>query len=515
MLRKNEVQRLRTHLLGIFQNVILPEVTSDGCILTQSPDGKVQSDRVTTHHLVALCIETDRDLMAGIIDSACEWFSTEYTEPQDPFSISTLAAADKLSRKDANRLTKEVILRHQRAGGFIDVYAGFLDGGSIFSTLWAIRNLQLLGVDAKGQRSIAKAFKAIEEAWDDIHRASFKGFYCELKWAAGDKHGARGRTASVVREICAAQDGDGLWDESPLYTAYVLGNLCVAPGSPTRAVSAAITRGFRALFNLDSEANTLPATFQAVAKTHVESVYLQFCIRALIGAVRYLRKFEDDDLSPDLARYVMGAFPRVYHAARQLGSQLKRMNSQYGDIQEHFSHLDRTAAAILADSPFEKNVFIMMPFRQGSDERYEKIEEIIKRELRKKGYRGWLASDKKVAPQLWDNIASYLVACKHAVAVFTRLERDRRILNEFNPNVSLELGFCLSRGRQVLILKDSELTSLQTDLVGHLYEEFDLNQVGRQLPRKIRRWLSEIDDASSSADGSDGKGNGRSGAATN
>ena len=83
-----------------------------------------------------------------------------------------------------------------------------------------------------------------------------------------------------------------------------------------------------------------------------------------------------------------------------------------------------------------------------------------------------------------------MLACKYGIAIFTRVERESEIrVKEFNPNVSLELGFFLSRGKKVLILKDKVLPSLQADLVGHLYEPFDLNKTGAQIPGIIEKWV--------------------------
>ena len=246
------------------------------------------------------------------------------------------------------------------------------------------------------------------------------------------------------------------------------------------------------MFNLSSGPKGIPPLLAAVRNTHVESVYLQTCMRAAISASRYLRRFHGIEVSRTIAALVMGAFPGTYHTARALETALKHMNTQYGEIHGRFSHLDKYAAQILTESPFEKNVFVMMPFRQARDERYETIERILRSEPKKHGFRAWLALDKTLAPQLWDNVASFLIACKYGVAVFTRLEKETSIEEEFNPSVSLELGFCLSRGRKILILKDVALRQLHTDLVGHLYEEFDLNRVGRQLPPKVRKWVRQI-----------------------
>jgi hypothetical protein len=297
----------------------------------------------------------------------------------------------------------------------------------------------------------------------------------------------------VIHQICSAQDKNGFWDSSPLYTAYILGNLCSYPAPFTPMIDAALTKGFLVLFNLSAEADTLPPLLKDLQEHAHESVYLQTCMRALISALRLLRRLKGESISGQIATSIVGTVPKLYFAARALDSRLKEMNKQYGEIQARFEYLTTVAAELLRESPYEKNIFIMMPFRQNRDERYENIERIIKNELRKAGYRGWLASDRNLAPQLWDNVSAFLLASKFGIAVFTRLEKDNRIQEDFNPNVSLELGFLLSRGKKILILKDVALSKLHTDLVGHLYSEFDLNQVNRQLPKIIRKWIKELE----------------------
>lgn len=41
MLNKVEVENLAFHVAGIFQSVILPEITPEGCILVREPNGHV------------------------------------------------------------------------------------------------------------------------------------------------------------------------------------------------------------------------------------------------------------------------------------------------------------------------------------------------------------------------------------------------------------------------------------------------------------------------------------------
>jgi hypothetical protein len=495
MLTEQEIQRLTDHIAGIIHSVIIPEITPLGCILGTNPDGSVSPDQVTTHHLVELCLELNSTLFQKVIDAACNWFLTVQFFPQNPFLITTLSSAQKLSREDANAIITKFIVPSQRPSGCIDLYAGFLDGGSIFSTLWAIRILSILSSQSDIDVSvyIDNAFKFIETHWTDIHRVSFKGYYCELVWTA--KSNAIDRKAEqALHEILGSQAPNGFWDDSPLYTAYILGDLALAPSHLRVKVQDAIEIGLRTIFNLQEQAQSLPPALKKPLEPYLDSPHLQLCIRSTISAIRYLRNFCGIDSTPLVISNLLGNYPLIYFKARASEREYKKMVNEFGSIREKFSHLENNAKSIFDDSPFEKNVFVMMPFRQQKDERFENIEQIIRAELKKKGFRAWLASDKTLSPQLWDNVASFLLACKYGIAVFTRDERGTQIaVEEFNPNVSLELGFFISRGKKVLILKDSALPRLPTDLLGHLYQEFDLNQVNRHLPKIIKAWVNEIE----------------------
>ncbi len=109
---------------------------------------------------------------------------------------------------------------------------------------------------------------------------------------------------------------------------------------------------------------------------------------------------------------------------------------------------------------------------------------------------GSIASDETLDADIWTNVQCYMLACKYAVAVFTRYEE--RVGNTIqlrtdvhNPNVAIELGYMLSRGKRVLILKDSELPSLPTDIVGALYQSFEFDSPHRSVTRIVTKWLAE------------------------
>ncbi len=77
-------------------------------------------------------------------------------------------------------------------------------------------------------------------------------------------------------------------------------------------------------------------------------------------------------------------------------------------------------------------------------------------------------------------------ACKYGVAVF-----EQAFKKDFNPNVSLELGFMLSRGRRVLLLKEKQLKALPTDVVGKLYQEFDIGKP-ETICKIVDKWVEDV-----------------------
>lgn len=171
---------------------------------------------------------------------------------------------------------------------------------------------------------------------------------------------------------------------------------------------------------------------------------------------------------------------------------LEATNPLYLTYSLHSNKCKDGVAKLLGDSPYEKNVFIMTPFLEGS--RFKKMLEVIKKVLADNGLKGWIAHDKQVDSELWGNVQSYLLGCKYGIAIFMH-EEDVTVSTKpyFNPNVSIELGYMLGRGKQILLLKDKKLDSLQTDLFGSLYHEFDLIDYKRSIRKEIENWLKDID----------------------
>lgn len=131
-----------------------------------------------------------------------------------------------------------------------------------------------------------------------------------------------------------------------------------------------------------------------------------------------------------------------------------------------------------------KVAFIMMQF--GKTKAHNKIVKAIRSVLDSHGLIGVKADDKQYHDDLFPNVMTYLYGCGFGIGVFERIEDD-----EFNPNVSLEVGYMFALRKSVCLLKDETLKTLHTDLIGKLYKDFDPQDPVKTIPIKISQWLSD------------------------
>jgi len=128
--------------------------------------------------------------------------------------------------------------------------------------------------------------------------------------------------------------------------------------------------------------------------------------------------------------------------------------------------------------------FIVMQFK--GTKPHELIVNCIKDTLKNYNITGLRSDDKQYMDDLFQNVRVYMHACDFGIAVFDRITED-----DFNPNVSLEVGYMFGIGKNVLLLKDKTLKSLPTDLTGKLYKEFDTTDIENTMPKQIVKWLSD------------------------
>lgn len=164
------------------------------------------------------------------------------------------------------------------------------------------------------------------------------------------------------------------------------------------------------------------------------------------------------------------------------------------DMYENFKPYDSALQKTLESFPYEKSVFIMMPFEE-DDIRLILITDTIKETLEEHGMHGWRADDpeRRLMEDVWDNIVVNMLSCKYGIAVFV----DKKVLDRltdiqmsvFNANIALEVGFMKSRGLDILLLKDKQLEKLPPDIISKLYEEFGFNNPVEDVKKAVTEWI--------------------------
>lgn len=153
-----------------------------------------------------------------------------------------------------------------------------------------------------------------------------------------------------------------------------------------------------------------------------------------------------------------------------------------GDI-EHVQHLRPYLGKFLADHPDpEHNVLVMMPF--ADTPQLTAIHKTIKSTLEQRGLNALRADDRDFTGDLWSNIEVYLTGCLFGIAVFEDIDR-----RDFNPNVSLELGYMMGRGKRCLLLKERRLAQMPSDVAHKLYRTFDSYNIEATVGAEVGHWL--------------------------
>lgn len=205
-------------------------------------------------------------------------------------------------------------------------------------------------------------------------------------------------------------------------------------------------------------------------------------VRIEVGEVAWAFSCPLNVALPELEEYIQSIVQQYVNSVLQSQQKpSKNISSEAVSMPEIASGLEK----FRADYPIGiKTAFIIMQF--GNTKPHQAIVACIKDTLKKHGITALRADDKEYMDDLFPNIKTYMHACDFGVAVYDRITED-----DFNPNVSLEVGYMLGMGKNVLLLKDKTLKSLQTDLTGKLYKPFDTTDIDNTMPQHIEKWLSD------------------------
>jgi hypothetical protein len=163
----------------------------------------------------------------------------------------------------------------------------------------------------------------------------------------------------------------------------------------------------------------------------------------------------------------------------------KKTHDKVSDQAISVPELGKFIEAFREDYPTkQKTAFIIMQF--GRTKVHSTLVTVIKDTLKNHNIIGLRADDKEYSDDLFSNIRTYMHCADFAISIFERVTEDN-----FNPNVSLEVGYMMGLGKSVCLLKDQTLKNLHTDLVGKLYKPFDPLDVEKTLPTQLEKWLAD------------------------
>ncbi len=153
--------------------------------------------------------------------------------------------------------------------------------------------------------------------------------------------------------------------------------------------------------------------------------------------------------------------------------------------QTHPPEIAMSLDRLRAKYPDSKNVgFLVMRFTAAKP--FAKIVEIIKKTGEEHGLKIIRADENEFHADLWGNVRTHLHGCGFRIAIYERIET-----NEPNANIGLEVGYLMAMNKPVLLLKDKTVETLQADLAGKLYKQFDPHDPEGTIPAQLTKWLED------------------------
>jgi hypothetical protein len=146
-------------------------------------------------------------------------------------------------------------------------------------------------------------------------------------------------------------------------------------------------------------------------------------------------------------------------------------------IPSGYEHLGPHVYELCQESPFERNVFVMMKFPEKlkMSERHvrllEDIFEVVHSEAARHHLVARRADQKHYHEQLWENICVYIIASKYGIAIL-----EDEVAEELNPNVALEYGFMKALDHPVALLQWTRFKHVRADLSGKLARTFEIKR---------------------------------------
>lgn len=259
---------------------------------------------------------------------------------------------------------------------------------------------------------------------------------------------------------------------------------------------------FTEIMSLNKPAEAVPEMLEALRKAAHQSLVVAAMSRACIVGLMMLEAQEVKRICYTLNRYSQSLGHDAVYIALERDRDLKQYLLKYGNIHKEFRKYDEILANVWeTQAPFERSIFVMMPFRRGMT--FRGLTETVKEACKDRGYKAIRVddNDRQLAPTLWDNLVANMLSCKYGIAIYVS-EKTVDLLEKSepkmfpNPNVALEFGFFSSRGQKILLLKESK-SPLPTDLEGFLWKSFDIEEPVEDVYSAVNEFLDNIESENS------------------
>jgi hypothetical protein len=201
------------------------------------------------------------------------------------------------------------------------------------------------------------------------------------------------------------------------------------------------------------------------------------------------RSITQDIIDEGMNRFVNPCLDQIQSSLEEefAHESVDSFGAMFSSAPKHPLEITESLQRFRKDHPDpSRTAFLMMQF--GQTETNRRITSSIKDSLVKYGIKVLRADEKDYHDDLFPNVLTYIHGCRFGIAVFERLVDD-----DFNPNVSLEVGYMTALHKSVCYLKDQTLKTLQTDLVGKLYKAFNPQNLENSIPSELERWLRDKD----------------------
>lgn len=496
-MEKEQVVRLSTHVSQI-TNTLIQQIGSDGIIRTFVSETSTVPDVVASHHLIELLNELDGSLFAHELEAMISWmFEPKHGLLDDPFAIDSFSQVCGVTDENT-KLLRDSLFDSRLTDGSFTKYTAHMRGGDFFSTLWCTKILLNYSVDVFEEAihdSLSYLIGRYEVAARDT---SQRGFLALLLMRTDHTRYAAeiGKLMGDIHERLDTLDFTKLNGTDLLEALYLLedcARYAEIEDDPDAMIS--VTSALNTLFELDRDPEKIPDPIERVQGQCVQSLYYQILCRSCILGQLACKGAEYRRVHLDVNELVHGEYRRTRYVAIAAQSQLKKYLEIYGAIHKKFGAYNEQLDAIWERTPFERSVFMMMPFKQTAE--YRLLTEALKKECEANGFHAIRVDDddRSFSDRLWDNLIINMLSCKYAVSVYVsdpvvdQLTEQIKIFA--NPNVALEFGFFCSRGQEILILKDKR-SPLPSDLQGFLWNDFDIQNPDQTVGEPIRKWLDRL-----------------------